>query len=257
MLLAIDSGNTNVVFAIYDGATQRGNWRSSTDAKRTADEYAVWLTQLMALDGLGPDDVSHAIIASVVPAALHSLETLCRRYFRVDPLLVGDPSLRLGFEILVDRPEQVGDDRLMNTVAAHERYGGPLIVIDFGTATTFDVIDELGNYCGGVIAPGVNLSLEALHMAAAKLPRIGIERPSSVIGKATVPAMCSGVYWGYVGLIEGLVSRIKAEYGAPMRVVATGGLAPLFTDATDAIESSDPDLTLRGLMLTYRRNLGA
>ncbi len=257
MLLAIDSGNTNVVFAIYDGAAQRGNWRSSTDAKRTADEYAVWLTQLMALDGLGPDDVSHAIIASVVPAALHSLETLCRRYFRVDPLLVGDPSLRLGFEVLVDRPEQVGDDRLMNTVAAHERYGGPLIVIDFGTATTFDIVDEVGNYCGGVIAPGVNLSLEALYMAAAKLPRIGIERPSSVIGKATVPAMRSGVYWGYVGLIEGLVSRIKAEYGAPMQVVATGGLAPLFAQATDAIESSDPDLTLRGLMLTHRRNQGA
>ena len=257
MLLAIDSGNTNVVFAIYDGAAQRGNWRSSTDAKRTADEYAVWLTQLMALEGLGPDDVSHAIIANVVPAALHSLETLCRRYFRVDPRLVGDPSLRLGFEVLVDRPEQVGDDRLMNTVAAHERYGGPLIVIDFGTATTFDLVDEVGNYCGGVIAPGVNLSLEALYMAAAKLPRIGIERPSTVIGKATVPAMRSGVYWGYVGLIEGLVSRIKAEFGAPMRVVATGGLAPLFTQATEVIESSDPDLTLRGLMLTHRRNLGA
>ena len=257
MLLAIDSGNTNVVFAIYDGATQRRNWRSSTDPKRTADEYAVWLTQLMALERLGPDDVDHAIIASVVPAALHSLETLCQRYFGVAPLLVGDPSVRLGFEVLIDRPEQVGDDRLMNTVAAYESYGGPLIVIDFGTATTFDVIDEAGNYCGGVIAPGVNLSVEALVMAAAKLPRIGIERPSTVIGKATVPAMCSGVYWGYVGLIEGLVSRIKAEYGAPMGVVATGGLAPLFTQATDAIESSDPDLTLRGLMLMHRRNVGA
>jgi len=257
MLLAIDSGNTNVVFAIYDGEALRGSWRSSTDPKRTADEYAVWLTQLMALDGLVSSDVEHAIIASVVPATLHSLKALCRRYFGVDPLLVGDPSVRLGFEILIDRPEQVGDDRLVNTVAAHESYGGPLIVIDFGTATTFDVIDEVGNYRGGVIAPGVNLSVEALYMAAAKLPRIGIERPSTVIGKATVPAMCSGVYWGYVGLIEGLVSRIKAEYGVPMRVIATGGLAPLFTEATDMIELSDPDLTLRGLMLTHRRNLGA
>lgn len=254
MLLAIDSGNTNVVFAIYAGETQRGSWRSSTDPKRTADEYAVWLTQLMALDGLGPGDVNHAIIASVVPAALHSLETLCQRYFGVEPLLVADPSVRLGFEVLIDHPEQVGDDRLMNTVAAHERYGGPLIVIDFGTATTLDVISAQGHYEGGIIAPGVNLSLEALDRAAAKLPRIAIERPAKLIGGGTVAAMQSGVYWGYVGLIEGLVARIKADIGRPMTTVATGGLAVLFADATDAIDAVAPELTLAGLRGIYDLN---
>ncbi|MFQ5955587.1 MAG: type III pantothenate kinase [Kiloniellales bacterium] len=256
MLLAIDSGNTNVVFAIYDEDRLRGSWRSSTDARRTADEYAVWLTQLMALDGLAPDDIDHAIIANVVPEALPSLEALCQRYFGVGALKVGDPAVRLGIEVHIDRPEQVGEDRLVNAVAAHERYGGPLIVIDFGTATTFDVIDARGDYRGGVIAPGVTLSVEALYLAAAKLPRISIERHSTVIGKATVPAMQSGVYWGYVGLIEGLVARIKAEYGEPMSVIATGGLAPLFAEATDVIEHTDLDLTSRGLMQIHRRNLG-
>ena len=254
MLLAIDSGNTNVVFAIYDGDNLRGSWRSATDARRTADEYAVWLTQLMALDGLTPDHIDHAIIANVVPEASPSLGDLCRRYFDVGALMVGDPAVRLGLEVRIDRPEQVGDDRLVNAVAAHERYAGPLIVVDFGTATTFDVIDANGDYRGGAIAPGVTLSVEALYAAAAKLPRISIERHAKVIGKATVPAMQSGVYWGYVGLIEGLVARIKAEYGEAMTVIATGGLAPLFAEATEAIDHTDLDLTTRGLMLIHRRN---
>lgn len=255
MLLAIDSGNTNTVFAVYDSETRRGEWRSSSDAKRTADEYGVWLTQLMGLDNLGRGDITAAIIATVVPETLFSLKTLCRRYFNCDPLVVGDPGVDIGVSILVDYPEDVGADRLVNAVAAHSRYGGPLIVIDFGTATTFDVVDDAGNYVGGVIAPGINLSLDALHRTAAKLPRIAVQRPAHVIGKRTTQAMMSGIFWGYVGLIEGLVARIENEFGSRMAVVATGGLAPLFADATALIQHLDPDLTLRGLAEIHRRNL--
>lgn len=254
MLLAIDSGNTNVHFAIYDGDTRRGEWRTSSNPERTADEYAVWLDQLMRLDHLGRDDVDAAIIANVVPAAAFNLRSLCRRYFDCEPLVVAEDGVELGIEVLVDRPDEVGADRLVNTVGAGLSYDTPLIVIDFGTATTFDVVDAAGNYVGGVICPGVALSLDALHAAAAKLPLVAVKRPPRVIGSGTVSAMQSGVYWGYVGLIEGLVSRIAAEYGAPMTVIATGGLAPLFNDATDVIGHLDSDLTMRGLLEIYRRN---
>ena len=254
MLLAIDSGNTNIVFAVYDGQTRRGEWRSSSDAKRTADEYGVWLTQLMGLEGLTRSDIDAGILATVVPETLFSLRSLARKYFRCEAMVVGEDGVDLGVEVLLPTPEEVGADRLVNAAAAHSRYGGPLIIIDFGTATTFDVIDGDGNYFGGVISPGINLSLDALHAAAAKLPRIAVEKPKSVIGKRTVPAMMSGVYWGYVSLIEGLVARIKDEFGAPMQVVATGGLAPLFADATETIQHLDPDLTLRGLAEIHRRN---
>lgn len=255
MLLAIDSGNTNIVFAVFDGeGAIRGEWRSSTNTERTADEYGVWLGQLMQKADLTPEDVDAAIIATVVPATLHSLKTLSREYFDCEPLVVGEDGVDLGLKVLIDRPDDVGADRLVNAVSAHQRYGGPLIVVDFGTATTFDIIDADGNYIGGVIAPGVNLSLEALHMAAAKLPRIGIQRTERVTGKNTVEAMQSGIYWGYVGLIEGLVKRLNAEYGTDMNVIATGGLAPLFNEATDCIKHSDPDLILRGLLAIYRRN---
>ena len=254
MLLAIDSGNTNIVFAVYDGDERRGEWRSSSDAKRTADEYGVWLNQLMALDGLRTQDIDAGIIANVVPETLFSLKTLCRKYFACDPLIVGEPGVELGIDILLDAPDEVGADRLVNAVAAHHRFGGPLIIIDFGTATTFDIVDEDGNYFGGVIAPGINLSLDALHAAAAQLPRVAVQRPERVIGKQTVSAMMSGVYWGYIGLIEGLVARIGDDFGAPMKVVATGGLAPLFAEGTDAIEELDLELTLRGLAEIHRRN---
>jgi type III pantothenate kinase len=257
MLLAIDAGNTNIVFAVFDGEQVRGEWRASTDTDRTADELGVWLTQLLTIEGLKREDIHAAIIASVVPAMVFSLKTLCRRYFRCDPLVVGGEGVNLGINILLDRPEEVGADRLVNAVAAHKCYQGPMIVIDFGTATTFDVIDTEGNYCGGAIAPGINLSLEALHMAAAKLPRVAIGRPRQVIGKATVPAMQSGIFWGYVGLIEGLVKRIQEEYGSDMLVVATGGLAPLFAESTRVIHKLDPDLTLRGLLEIHRRNAKA
>lgn len=255
MLLAIDSGNTNVVFAVFDDAgAVRGEWRASTDARRTADEYGVWLNQLMALEGLARADIDSAIIATVVPATLFSLKTLCRKYFGCDPVVVGDPGVELGIKVLVDRPDEVGADRLVNTVAAHATYGGPLIVVDFGTATTFDVVGADGSYLGGVIAPGINLSLEALHQAAAKLPRVAIGRPDTVIGKGTVAAMKSGIYWGYVGLIEGLVERIGQEYGQPLMAIATGGLAPLFTEAVECISAADPALTLRGLYAIHRLN---
>jgi type III pantothenate kinase len=254
MLLAIDAGNTNIVFAVFDGEQVRGEWRASTDTDRTADELGVWLMQLLTIEGLKREDIDAAIIASVVPAMVFSLKTLCRRYFDCDPVVVGSEGVDLGISILLDRPEEVGADRLVNAVAAHQCYQGPMIVIDFGTATTFDVVDVTGNYCGGAIAPGINLSLEALHMAAAKLPRVAIGRPRSVIGKATVPAMQSGIFWGYVGLIEGLVKRIKEEFGTEMLVVATGGLAPLFAEVTKVIDRLDPDLTLRGLLEIHRRN---
>jgi type III pantothenate kinase len=253
MLLVVDAGNTNVVFAVHDGASWRGIWRIATDPQRTSDEYAVWLLTLLTHSRLKPGDINRTVIGTVVPAALYHLRRLCREWFTAEPL-VARASLDWGFEIRVDRPDDVGADRLLNSLGAHRRFGGPLVVVDFGTATTFDVVDGDGGYVGGVIAPGINLSIEALHRAAARLPRIGIGRPQAVIGRSTVPAMQSGVYWGYVGLVEGLVTRIKAEYGAPLKVVATGGLAPLFAEGTTMIEHIDPDLTLDGLRLLAARN---
>jgi len=254
MLLAIDSGNTNVVFAVYDGDERKAVWRCGNNPKRTADEYAVWLTQLFELESLSPKNIEAAILASVVPETKFNILTLCRQYFGCDPMQVDDPNIDLGLEVLLSRPDQVGDDRLANGVAAFSEYGGPLIIVDFGTATTFDVIDDKGNYVGGVIAPGINLSIEALFQAASRLPRISVEQPEKVIGNATVPAMQSGVFWGYVGLIEGLVTRISNEFGADMKVVATGGLAQIFADATDSIQVIDVDLTTRGLVHIFRRN---
>ena len=257
MLLTIDSGNTNIVFALYEAGKQRGVWRRANDNRQTADEYGVWLLQLMALAKLHPEDVDSAIIATVVPDTLFSLKGLCRNYFKAEPLVVGDAGVELGIQALVDTPEAVGADRLVNAVAAHEEYGGPLIILDFGTATTFDVINADGDYVGGVIAPGINLSVEALHRAAAMLPKVSVTRPQTVIGKHTTPAMQSGIYWGYVGLIEGLVERIRNEYGEKLRVVATGGLAPMFEPAVDVIQEVDRNLTLRGLVSIYSRNTAA
>ncbi len=253
LLLAIDAGNTNVVFAVFDGAELVDQWRTSTNPRRTAEEYAVWLTQLMSLDGISPGAISAAVIATVVPQALFAVETLCRRFFRCVPLIVGDGT-DLGIEVHITRPAEVGADRLVNAVAAHERYQDWLIVVDFGTATTLDVVSPDGHYEGGVIAPGVNLSIDALERAAARLPRVSVERTDKVIGKGTVEAMQSGVYWGYVGLIEGLIGRIKTEVGKPMKVVATGGLAPLFNEAADCIDVVESDLILHGLRLVHDRN---
>jgi type III pantothenate kinase len=254
MLLAIDAGNTNIVFAVHDGTEMRGEWRAVTETTRTADEYAVLLNPLLQLAGFSFADIDAAIIATVVPAALFDLRSFCRRYLKCEPLVVGDEDVDLGIEVHTDRPAAVGADRLVNAVAAHERYKGPLIVVDFGTATTFDIVDEKGNYEGGVIAPGPNVSAEALHQAAAMLPRVGVTRTQNIIGKDTIPAMQSGLYWGYIGLLEGLIARIKEEFGAPMTVVGTGGLATAFHRQTVAIDHLDPDLTIRGLIMIYQRN---
>jgi len=255
MLLAIDSGNTNAVFAVYAGDELKALWRISTNARRTADEYAIWLTQLLSLAGLKPADIDAAIIGNVVPDAMFNLIQLCQRYLNCEPLVVGRPECQVGIGIDVDMPaKDVGADRVANSVAAQDRYKPPLIVVDFGTATNFDIIDRHGNYCGGVIAPGPNLSLQALEMAAAQLPHVALARPPAVVGRSTIPAMQSGVFWGYVGLIEGLVRRIRGERGEAMGVVATGGLAPLFARATTVIEKVDGDLTLWGLRLIYRHN---
>ena len=257
MLLAIDAGNTNIVFAICEGDEIRVQWRTTTKVSHTADEYAVWLAQLLKLEGLAFADLTETIIATVVPAALFDLRDFCRRYLKCEPLLVGAPEVDLGIGINTDRPTAVGADRLANAVAAHDRYSGAVIVVDFGTATNFDIVAENGDFDGSVIAPGVNLSIEALHQAAALLPRVAIHRAQKVIGKDTVPSMQSGIYWGYVALIEGLIARIKAEYGKPMTVIATGGLAHLFEKDISAIENIEPNLTIRGLLLIHRRNAGA
>ena len=256
MLLAIDCGNTNVVFAVYDGNQLIGQWRAATKTDRTSDEYGIWLTQLMAHDKVEATNIDAAIVASVVPSKNFDLRRLCEKYFDCVPLFVGDPGVDLGADIKVDNPNEAGSDRVVNALAAHATYGGPLVIIDFGTATTFDVVDKTGAYCGGCIAPGINLSMEALHMATAQLPRLPVRNPGDapVVGTTTIAAMTSGVFWGYIGLIEGLVARIRAERGEDLKVIATGGLAPLFAEATSVIEHTDQDLTMRGLLQIFERN---
>ncbi|MDG2522009.1 type III pantothenate kinase [Caulobacter segnis] len=258
MLLAIEQGNTNTLFAVHDGERWVSQWRAATDSSRTADEYAVWLAQLLHMGGLTFGVIDACIISSVVPQSLFNLRNLSRRYLHVEPLVIGE-NAKLGVEVRIDKPSEAGADRLVNAIGAHMIYGGPLIVIDSGTATTFDVIAKDGAFEGGIIAPGINLSMQALHEAAAKLPRIAIQRPARIVGKDTVGAMQSGVFWGYIALIEGLVARIKEERGEPLTVVATGGVASLFEGATKAIDHFDADLTIRGLLEIHRRNshLGA
>jgi type III pantothenate kinase len=255
MLLVINANNTNTKFSVYDGDTAVGEWRQHTSAMRTGDEHAVWLHQLMQIEGIDPKAISDAIIGTVVPQALFNLRRLCTRYLHCEPLVLGEEGVELGIEIKATPP--VGADRIANTVGAGVLFPGkPSIVVDIGTATTFDVVDGGGNYIGGVIAPGINLSIEALHNATTLLPRIIVQRPDSVIGTNTVACMHSGVFWGYVGLMEGIVERISAEHGAPMQVIATGGLAPVFEGATAVIEHTVPDITMRGLLEIYRRSRG-
>ncbi|MBA3835226.1 MAG: type III pantothenate kinase [Sphingomonas sp.] len=251
MLLAIDAGNTNIVFALVERGEIRARWRIATDPRRTADQYSVWLYQLLALEGLTKADVSAVMIGTVVPRALHNLEVLATKYFGVEPLIAGQGGADWPIVLDVDEPHTVGADRALNAMAAHSKHEGDLIVIDFGTATTFDVVDRNGAYKGGIIAPGINLSLDALVGAAAKLPRIAISAPDgdSVVGRTTESQMLIGVYWGYVALIEGLVARLKAEIGRPVTVIATGGLAILFDQHTNAFDAIEPDLTIQGLAL--------
>lgn len=254
MLLAVDAGNTNVVFALIDGMEIKARWRIATDPRRTADEYAVWLNQLLQLEGRTRDDIDAVIIGIVVPRALHNLQVLSSKYFGVEAEVAGQGAAEWGIQLDVEEPGSVGADRALNTIAAHALHKGDLIVIDFGTATTFDLVDYTGAYKGGIIAPGLNLSLDALVNAAAKLPRIAIERPrtNSVVGRNTEDQMLIGVYWGYVSMMEGLVARMRAEIGRPAKVIATGGLATIFDAQTDLFDVVEPDLTIQGLAMLHR-----
>lgn len=253
MLLALDIGNTNTVFALIDKDEPVAQWRASTSSQWTADEYAVWLSQMLQIDGrYSLSDLKRCVISTVVPQSLFNVRNFARRYCGGEPIVVDEKSVP-GIEVRIDRPSEVGADRLVNSVGAYSKYGGPLIVVDSGTATNFDVVAEDGAFVGGIIAPGINLSMQALHAAAARLPRIAIEKPEKVIGTTTVGAMQSGVYWGYVDLIQGLVNRIKLEYGNPMKVVATGGISSLYRETAPFIDHFDPDLTIRGLTEIARR----
>ncbi|MGE0045794.1 MAG: type III pantothenate kinase [Hyphomonadaceae bacterium] len=256
MLLAIDVGNTNTKFAVYDGKEWRGQWRASTDSRRTADEYGPWFAQLLALGGLSFGDLKACIISTVVPQALFNLRNLSRRYVGVEPMVIGEDGLELGIEVRIDKPSEAGADRLVNAVGAFVDYGGPAIVIDSGTATTFDIVAADGAFEGGIILPGINLSLQSLHDAAARLPRVEIRDPGVIIGKDTVRAMQSGIYWGSIDMIGGLIRRIKEEYGKPMKTIATGGVASLFEGSALPVDHYDQDLTSRGLLEIFKRNGG-
>jgi type III pantothenate kinase len=252
MLLAVNVNNTNVKFGVIDGDRIVGEWRQHTSAMRTGDEHAVWLFQLMEMEGIDPKSINDAIIGSVVPQANFNLRRLCTRYLNCEPLFLGDPNVVYGIKV---KGQGAGADRICNSVGASILFPKtPVIVVDFGTATNFDVVDEEGSYCGGAIAPGINLSIEALVNATALLPRIVVEKPKQVIGTNTVACMHTGVFWGYVGLIEGIVSRIKAEFGKPMKVIATGGLAPVFEGSISVIEQIVPDITARGLIEIFKRS---
>jgi len=253
MLLAIDCGNTNTVFSIWDGETFIATWRTSTEWQRTADQYYVWLSSLMAFQKIDVE-ITEVIVSSTVPRVVFNLRVFADRYFNTRPIVVGKEGCDLPVDVRVDAGTQVGPDRLVNTVAGYDLYGGDLIVVDFGTATTFDVVDHDGAYIGGVIAPGVNLSLEALHQAAAALPHVDITKPQSVIGTNTVACMQSGVFWGYVGLVNGVCERIKGEYDRPMKVVGTGGLAPLFSSGYALFDVIEDDLTMHGLTVIHAFN---
>lgn len=253
MLLAIDIGNTNIVFALCDARSTHAQWRIRTDVHRTSDEYAVWLYALMREQGIEPTSVTDAIISSVVPDANFAVKSFVRGYLKCEPSLIAGGEVDLGMKVLIDNPRELGADRLINAYAAWQEHKQALIVIDFGTATTFDVVSKAGEYLGGVIAPGINLSLEALRSAAAKLHGIAIAHPEKVIGTTTTGAMQSGIYYGYTGLIEGILTRIKAERGEAMKVIATGGLAPLYAEASKMIDLVDADLTIRGLRLIHQK----
>ncbi|MGB7271599.1 MAG: type III pantothenate kinase [Albidovulum sp.] len=253
MLLCIDCGNTNTVFSVWDGAAFVCTLRSSTDHQRTADQYFVWFAALMAHNQV-PVAIDEVVISATVPRVVFNLRVLCDRYFNCRPLVVGKPECLLPVPPRVDEGTRVGPDRLANAAGAFDRHGGNVVVVDFGTATNFDVVANDGAYVGGVIAPGVNLSLEALHQGAAALPHVDISQPEKVIGTNTVGCIQSGVFWGYTGLIEGIIARIKREYGAAMKVIGTGGLAPLFAQGEAKFDKIDDDLTMHGLTVIHAFN---
>ena len=254
MLLAIDTGNTNTLFAIHDGKDWVVEWRIATNATRTADEYAVWFHQLMDMQGLKLSDLDACVISTVVPQSLFNMRNLARRHLNVEPIIIGDEGVKIGVGVRVDNPKEVGADRLVTALGAIKKYKGNLIIIDSGTATTFDVVSEDKHFEGGIIAPGINLSVKALHEAAAQLPRIAIVKPNKIVGKNTVEAMQSGIFWGYIGLIDGLVRKIIEEDGRDFTVIGTGGVASLFQGASETIQHYDSNLTIDGLLEIWRLN---
>ena len=254
MLLAIDTGNTNTLFAIHDGKDWVVEWRIATNASRTADEYAVWFHQLMDMQGLKFEDLDACVISTVVPQSLFNMRNLARRHLNVEPIIIGDEGVDIGVGVRVDNPKEVGADRLVTALGAVQKYKGNLIIIDSGTATTFDIVSKDRHFEGGIIAPGINLSVKALHEAAAQLPRIAIVKPNKVVGKNTVEAMQSGIFWGYIGLIDGLVRKIIEEDGREFTVIGTGGVASLFQGASETIQHYDSNLTIDGLLEIWRLN---
>ncbi|CAH8767915.1 type III pantothenate kinase [Paenibacillus dendritiformis] len=255
MILVIDIGNTNIVLGVYEGDKLLHNWRLSTSRQSTTDEYGVMIYNLFTMTKLSVKDIEGVILSSVVPPIMHTMEMLCKKYLNKAPLIVG-PGVKTGLNIRIENPREVGADRIVNAVAAIELYGGlkPLVVVDFGTATTFDVIDVKGNYIGGAIVPGIGISTEALYQRAAKLPRIELTKPKSVIGRNTVHSMQAGIIFGYAGQVDGIVDRITNEVGAEPTVIATGGMAELIASESRTIDTTNPLLTLEGLRLIYNRN---
>ncbi len=256
MLLVIDVGNTHTVLGVYEGAKLLHHWRVWTDREKTSDEYGIMVRNLYDGSRFSSNEVTAIIISSVVPPLTPTIVDLCVRYFAIAPVVVG-PGIRTGISIKMDNPKEVGADRIVNAVAAHEKYGKACIVVDFGTATTFDYVSAQGDYMGGVIAPGANISAEALFRQASKLPRVEISKPASVIGKNTVAAMQSGIFFGYVALVEGIIDRMKKEIRQEPMVIATGGLARVIAGESSKIHVIDENLTLEGLRIIYERNLVA
>ncbi|WP_141434197.1 type III pantothenate kinase [Bacillus sp. 03113] len=254
MIFVFDVGNTNIVLGVYDGEELKYHWRIETDRHKTEDEYGMIIKVLFENVQLSFAHIDGIIISSVVPPIMFSLERMCHKYFHIKPLIVG-PGVKTGLNIKYENPREVGADRIVNAVAAIHEYGSPLIIVDFGTATTYCYVDEHKQYMGGAIAPGIGISTEALYSRAAKLPRIEIARPDGVVGKNTVAAMQAGILYGYVGQVEGIVTRIKEQSKKEPRVIATGGLANLIAEETSMIEIVDPFLTLKGLKLIYKRNM--